>query len=292
MGDLNKRVENLAALPLVAPFVIVYGALFIFPSLQMLQMSFTNSSLTLPGDWIGFDNYLKLITDRTFGTAIRNTLVFVLMTAVPGTIIGLLLAIAVSRLNGIWRAIALAAFFLPYVLPVSTVTSMAWALTYPPFGPLSQIYYRGGNAVSIFYSVPAFLPAVGVLTIWWTAGFNVLLFVAGLKMLPEELYDAAKIDGAGRWRTFISVTWPLIWPITAVVLTIQVITQFKVFDQLYLMAANEQVAKNVVLVQYLYTVAFQQNRAGYGSTVAVGLFVIVLVASALQYQLTRIRSAK
>jgi multiple sugar transport system permease protein len=292
MGQGGKWSANLAALPLVAPFVLVYLALFIFPSLQMVAMSFSNSSLTLPGEWVGWDNYRRLLGDRVFWIAVRNTLLFVLMTAVPGTLIGLGLAVLVGRLNGFWRAAALAALFLPYVLPVSTITSIAWLLTSPGFGPLGEIYRRGGNAVAIWYNVPTFLPMVAILTIWWTAGFNVLVFLAGLKMLPQELYDAAKIDGAGRWTSFAAITWPLIWPVTVVVLTIQVITQFKVFDQVYLMTANERTEPNMVLVQYIYTIAFQRNQGGYGSAVAVGLFVIVLALSALQIQATRLRAAK
>lgn len=278
-------------MPLVAPFVIVYAALFIYPSLQMLGMSFSSASLTLPGDWVGWANYARLAGDRLFGVAIFNTLYFVLLTVIPGTLLGLVIAIAVGRLNGWWRAVALAAFFLPYVLPVSTITSIAWELTSPRGGPLGEIYTRGGNPVAIWYNSAAFLPAVAILTVWWTTGFNVLVFLAGLKMLPQELYDAAKIDGAGRWRSFVSITWPLIWPVTAIVVTIQVIAQFKVFDQVYLMVANEQ-ARNMVLVQYVYTVAFQRNQAGYASTIAVGLFVLVLAVSILQYQLLRLRGAR
>lgn len=292
MGRQDRRGENLAALPLVAPFVLVYAALFIYPSLQMLGMSFTSSSLTVPGQWVGWDNYTKLIGDKLFWSAVRNTLLFVLMTALPGTVIGLGLAMLVSRFSGFWQAVVLAALFLPYVLPVSTVSSIAWALTDPRFGPLGQIYQRGGNPVAVWYSTQLFLPGVAVLTIWWTTGFNVLVFLAGLKMLPQELFDAARIDGAGRWTSFSAITWPLIWPVTVVVLTIQVISQFKVFDQLYLMAANEQAARNGVLVQYIYNSAFQRNEGGYASAVAVGLFVIVLVLSGLQVQLTRLRGAR
>ncbi len=286
-----KLRDNLAALPLVVPFVVIYAALFIYPSLQMLGMSFSSASLTLPGEWVGLANYGKLVGDRAFGLATVNTLYFMMLTVVPGTLIGLAIAVAVARLNGWWRAAALAAFFLPYVLPVSTIASIAWELTSPGGGPLGQIYTRGGKATAIWYNVPAFLPAVSVLTIWWTTGFNVLVFLAGLKMVPQELYDAARIDGASRLRSFVSITWPLIWPVTAVVVTIQAIAQFKVFDQVYLMIANGQ-ARNMVLVQYIYTVAFQRNQAGYASTIAVGLFVLVLAVSILQYQLMRLRGAR
>lgn len=288
----GKTRANLDALPLVAPFVVVYAALFIYPSLQMVAMSLTSASLTLPGEWVGWANYDKLLRDRVFWIAVKNTLLFVLMTAVPGTLIGLGLAMLVSRLKGIWRAAALAAFFLPYVLPVTTIASIAWALTSPQFGPLGEIYHRGGNAVAIWYNIQTFLPAVAVVTLWWTVGFNVLVFLAGLKMLPPDLYEAARIDGAGRWTSFSRITWPLIWPVTVVVLTIQVIVNFKVFDQAYLMLANERTEPNMVLVQYIYTVAFTRNQGGYGSTIAVGLFVVVLGLSALQVQLVRLRGAR
>lgn len=113
MSRPAKRKDNLTALPLVAPFVLVYLALFVYPSLQMLAMSFTDSQLTKAGEWVGLENYARLIGDRKFGTAVVNTLYFVALTVVPGTAIGLGLALVVNRLRGIWQAIALAAFFIP-----------------------------------------------------------------------------------------------------------------------------------------------------------------------------------
>lgn len=124
---------------------------------------------------------------------------------------------------------------------------------------------------------------------WWTVGFNVLLFMAGLKNIPAELYEAAKLDGAGRWTQFRTITWPLIWPVTALVLTIQLIMQIKVFDQVYLLVQGGRVDASMVLVQYIYTLAFQRNQGGYAATVAVALFVIVAAVSVLQFQLLRAR---
>ena len=117
-------------------------------------------------------------------------------------------------------------------------------------------------------------------------------FLVAKGALPKELFEAARIDGAGRWVSFRYITWPLIWPVTALVLTIQLILQLKVFDQVYLMIANGRVDATMVLVQYIYTVAFQRNQGGYASTVAVALFVIVLVVAVLQFQILRFRSAK
>ncbi|RYE11243.1 MAG: sugar ABC transporter permease [Hyphomicrobiales bacterium] len=293
MGSPKRHRDNLAALPLVAPFLLVYGALFIWPALQMLALSLTNSQLTLPGEFIGFDNYVKLLGDRKFGTALVNTLYFVGLTVIPSTLLGLALAMVVHRLKGVLQAIVLACFFIPYILPVSTVTFIAWWITDTANGPLGQfVRAPNGDVQLIWRSVPLFLPAVAVLTIWWTVGFNVLIFLAGLRTLPVELYEAARLDGANRRTMFTNITWPLIWPVTALVLTIQLIIQIKVFDQVFLMVSGGRVDATMVLVQYIYTVAFQRNQGGYASTVAIALFVLVVTVALLQYQLLRLRSAK
>jgi multiple sugar transport system permease protein len=293
MGRPAKRKENLTALPLVAPFVLVYLALFIYPSLQMLAMSFTDSQLTKAGEWVGLENFARLLRDRRFGTAVVNTAYFVGLTVVPGTLIGLGLALVVNRLKGIWQATALAVFFIPYILPVSTVTSIAWWLTDTENGPLGGfVHAPNGDVALIWRNMSLFLPAVAVLTIWWTVGFSVLIFLAGLRALPHELYEAARLDGAGRWALFSQLTWPLIWPVSALVLTIQLILQIKVFDQVFLMVAGGRTDPTMVLVQYVYTVAFQRNQGGYASTVAIALFVIVAAVAAFQFQLLRLRTAK
>jgi len=293
MRKLTTSKQNLSALPLVAPFVVLYLALFVYPSLQMLTMSFTNSALTRAGEWVGLDNYAKLLRDRQFVTAIRNTLYFMALTVIPGTLIGLALALVVNRLKGLWQAVALAAFFIPYILPVSTVTSIAWWLTNTGNGPLGGfVHATNGTVIPIWRNTRLFLPAVAVLTIWWTVGFSVLIFLAGLRALPHELYEAAQLDGAGRWMMFKRLTWPLIWPITALVLTIQLILQIRVFDQVFLMVAGGPTAPTMVLVQYIYTAAFQRNQAGYASTVAVALFLIVAIVAVVQIQLLRLRGSK
>jgi multiple sugar transport system permease protein len=290
--QLRKR-DDLTALPLVAPFVVAYAALFVWPSIQMVVMSFTDGGLINIGKWVGGNNYLRLAGDRKFWVAVVNTLYFVAMTVLPGTLIGLGLAMLVNRLKGVAQAVVLAAFFLPYILPVTTVTSIAWWLTDPRIGPLGGLDHTiSGTPVSIWRNIRAFLPGVAVLTIWWSVGFNVLVFLAGLRALPHELYEAARLDGASRWASFRYLTWPLIWPVTALVLTVQLILQLKVFDQVFLMLAGGQTNATMVLVQYIYTVAFQGNQGGYGATVAVALFALVLIVSVLQFQLLRLRGAK
>ena len=120
------------------------------------------------------------------------------------------------------------------------------------------------------------MPVVALITIWWTNGFSILLFLAGLRNIPPEIYEAAELDGATRWQIFRRITWPLIWPVTVLCLTIQLILQLKIFDQVYLFSLGGRTQATMVLVQYIFEQAFQKNNGGYGATIAVALFVIVV----------------
>ena len=119
-----------------------------------------------------------------------------------------------------------------------------------------------------------------------------LLFIAGLRNISSEIYEAAELDGATRWQVFTRITWPLVWPITVLVATIQLILQLKIFDQIYLFGSGARSDSTLALVQLIYRSAFQKNQGGYGATVALVLFVIIVVVSVLQYQLLRARGDK
>jgi multiple sugar transport system permease protein len=141
----------------------------------------------------------------------------------------------------------------------------------------------------VFRTVPLFMPGVALITVWWTNGFNVLLFLAGLRAISPDIYEAAALDNAGRWTQFRRITWPLIWPVTALVFTIQLILQLKIFDQVYLFATGGRDAPTMVLVQYIYKTAFQQNHGGMGAAIATILFALIVVFSVLQFQMLRSR---
>ena len=151
---------------------------------------------------------------------------------------------------------------------------------------------NGGQALSIFRTIPLFMPAVAFVTIWWLLGFNVLLFIAGLRNISTEIYEASSLDGAGRWAQFRLITWPLIWPVTVLVFTIQLILQLKIFDQVYLFAQGGRVDATIVMVQYIYKQAFQLNKGGLAAAASVVLFALIIVVSVLQFQLLRAREAK
>lgn len=286
----SRRREILTAAVLVAPFVAIYGWLFVYPTIQMVRLSFTDAPLIGAGNWIGLDNYYQLFKDRVFGTAVWNTVYFVVLTVVPGTAAALSIALMVSRLRGWTQSIILAAFFLPYVLPV-TVVYVIWDWMFNvQYGVLQYILTPiMGQPVNVWRRLPWLLPMVALITVWWTNGLSILLFLAGLRNIPAEIYEAAELEGANRWQVFQSITWPLIWPVTALCLTIQLILQMKIFDQVYLFSMGGRTQATMVLVQYIFDQGFVHNKGGYAATIAVALFVIVIALSVLQFQALRAR---
>ena len=290
----SRRPEIITTLILLVPFLVVYGVLFVYPTIRMVFLTFTDSPLIGAGTWVGLSNYIRLFSDKLFSGSVWNTFYFVLLSVIPSTILGLLIALGVNRLKGWTQSAVLAAFFLPYILPVSVVFRIwGWMLD-SQFGiyqyPIT--FFTGQQNIPIFRTLWMFMPAVAFITVWWLIGFNILLFVAGLRNISREIYEASELDGATRWQQFTRITWPLIWPITVLVATIQLILQLKIFDQVYLFAIGGRIDATMTMVQLIYRTAFQKNQGGYGATVAFVLFVLIVVVSVLQYQLLRVKRQK
>jgi multiple sugar transport system permease protein len=289
----NRRTDLLIAAVLVAPFVAIYALVFIYPTIQMFLLSFTDAPLIGAGQWVGIENYTRLDNDPRFKTSLWNTAYFVLMTVAPGTLIALLISLGVVRLSGRLQAAVLALFFLPYILPVSVVYLIwDWVLNFQFGVAMHVLDSLGIKRVPVFKSRTWFMPAVAWVTIWWTAGFSILLFLAGLRAIPSEIYEAASLDNSGGWTTFRRITWPLLWPVTMLVFTIQLILQLKIFDQVYLFSVGGRPNENLVLVYYIFQRAFQMDQGGRAAAVAVTLFVIIVVVAVLNYQLQRISGVK
>ncbi len=268
---------------LVAPFMILYLVFFIFPTLRVFQLSFTDAPLIGGGNFIGLENYKRLMGDFLFWKSLRNTGYFVLLTVIPNTLFGLMFALMVVRLKR-FRSLALAAFFLPNMLTVSVVTIIWQWLLNSQFGVFNLLL---DSKFAVFSSPDWAMPMIAFITIWWTVGFNMLLFIAGLQAIPKEYYEAASIDGATGNQIFFGITWPLLWPITALVLTLQLIAQLKIFDQVWLTTRGGPFNSTIVMLQFVYREAFQNFRGGYASAISIVLFLIIMVASVLQFWILR-----
>jgi multiple sugar transport system permease protein len=285
----KRRKSHLTALALVAPFCITFAIFFAYPTFKLVQLSFTDAPLIGEGNWIGLDNYRRLLADRLFYTSLWNNAYFILLTVIPTTAIALGIALIINTLSGRWQALIMVMFFFPYILPVSVVTQIwTWMLDFQ-YGILQGVItFFFGKPVAVFKNPYWVMPIIALVTIWWTNGFNVLLFLAGLRNIPDDLYEAAKLDGATPFQRFTRVTWPLLWPITAMVLTLQLILQLKIFDQVYLLSKGGPFNSSYVLLMQVYREAFQLNKGGYASAIAIVLFVVIVVFSVLQFQLLRV----
>ncbi|MBV8141331.1 MAG: sugar ABC transporter permease [Verrucomicrobia bacterium] len=272
----------------VVPFLFFYCSFLVYPAIQVAYLSLTNSDIAGQGRFVGISNYVELAHDGDFWASVWHTIYFILLTVVPNTLVGFFFALLVVRLKRL-RLAVLSAFFLPYVLPVSVVTTTALWLLDANFGIISYVF----GAQTAYFADPTWaMPGVAVVTIWWTVGFNMLLFIAGLHNIPIDLYEAASLDGANAVKRFFFITCPLIWPVTSLVLVLQLILQFKIFDQVYLLTLGGPYNSTMVVLLYMYREAFQQNRGGYAATVAIALVLVIVVVSALQFRLLNVRRTK
>ncbi len=278
---------------LIVPFLAIYGLIFIYPTISMFLLSFTDAPLIGSGSFVGLSNYARLFHDPRLLVALWNTAYFVILSVVPGTAAALLIALAIQRLSGRLQAAVLALFFLPFILPVSVVYLLwDWVLNYQFGIAMHLLDALGIPRVPVFKTVTWFMPAVAFVTIWWTCGFSLLVFLAGLRAIPAEIYEAAALDNTGRWKTFRRITWPLLWPVTALVLTIQLILQLKIFDQVYLFSIGGRPNDTIVMVQYVFQMAFVNDHGGRAAAIAVTLFMIVIVVTFMQFIVMRRVSAR
>ncbi len=272
----------------VGPFLLFYCLFLIYPAFQVGWLSLTNSDIAGQGRFIGLANYFELAHDADFWASIWHTIYFILLTVVPNTLVGFLFALLVVRLRRL-RLAVLSAFFLPYILPVSVVTTASLWLLDANFGIVNYVI---ASQIAFFADPFWAMPGVALVTIWWTVGFNMLLFIAGLQNIPIDLYEAAALDGANTLHRFLFITCPLIWPVTSLVLVLQLILQFKIFDQVYLLTFGGPYNSTMVVLFYMYRQAFQQNRGGYAAAVAIVLVAVIIIVSALQFKLLNRRRAK
>lgn len=277
----------LHAAAMLAPFTLAYGLFFLWPAVQTLLLSFTQSSTTATTGFVGLANYIELFGDADFWSSLLQTLYFCLLTVLPLTAMGLLAALLVERMHR-GKALVQAAFFLPYVLPVGVMTLIAGWMLHPNFGVINYVF----ESQTAWLSDPVWaMPMVGIATLWWTVGFNMLFFMAGLRNIPADIYEAAGLDGASGFTLFRYMTWPQLMPVTIMVLLLQLIGSLKVFSQPFIMTGGGPFNSTRVVLHYMYETGFVNDNAGYASAIAVVFMVVVLLVSAVQNWLLRGRHA-
>ncbi len=272
-------------------FLLPYLSFFVLfrlgPAIAGMGVSFTNWAIVGTPQWVGLANYEAMTRDPRLADAVTNTLFFVGLTVPLLVILGLALALFLNQpMRG--RALGRVAVFTPYVL-MSTVVGVIWTwLLEKDFG-LINVYLDQLGLGKVPWLVDRNTAMYGIVltTVWWTVGYNVVLFLAGLQDIPAELYEAARIDGANAWQLLRRITLPLLAPTTFLVLLLTIINSFQVFDQVYVMTSGGPGTATLTLVQYVYTAAFQFRKMGYGAAIACLLFAILIVFALVQTRVYR-----
>ena len=268
----------------LAPTLIGLAVLSAGPILATLGLSLTKWDMLTPPQIAGLDNYGRLLGDDRFQKALRNTLFYTLVSVPLGLVFALGLATALNRqIRGI--AWIRTAYFLPLVTS-ATAIALVWLWIYSPAGPLNDILRAFGIAPQRWVADPTLaMPSILAMSIWQGLPANVIIFLAGLQGVPVEYYDAASVDGAGRWARFRRITLPLLTPSIFFTGILALIGAFQVFDQVYVMANPGKPGEaTITLVYFIYENGFRNFKMGYAAAGSWVMFLIVAVATVVYFR--------
>jgi multiple sugar transport system permease protein len=267
----------------VAPALLLMGLFVIVPAVWGICLSFTQFDGIRPPRFIGVENYARLMDDELVGSTLLNTAIFVVLTLPTSLFLSLMVALALHQKWFVGRSWMRGIYFLPNVTSLAAVAFVwEWILN-PEYG-LANAALRGLGMKGLgWLGDPALaMPTVAGVSVWHGLGFGVLIYLAGLRSIPEEVYEASKLDGAGFWQGFRHVTWPLLMPTTMFLTIMGVIGGFQVFQSVYIMTGGGPLDRTRVYLFYLWQSAFQTLEMGYASAMAVLLFAIVMILTLAQ----------
>jgi len=280
--------EELAFWLFISPWLIGFIVFSAGPIVASMGISLTEYSILQPPTFIGLENYRQLFNDELFYKAVFNTIYYVGVSVPLGVTLAFLMAIALNqKLRGqTWfRTI----FYLPSVVSGIAVALLWGWLLNPDFGLINYLLSLVGiQGPKWLYSTTWAMPSIILMSLWGVGG-SMVVFLAGLQGIPEHLYEAAELDGAGEWGKFWNVTVPMISPVIFFNMIVTIIFAFQIFDQVYIMTNGRGGPANATLVYvlYLYRQGFEYFKMGYASALALILFLIVLGITVFQFGVAR-----
>ncbi|MBT2692566.1 sugar ABC transporter permease [Bacillus sp. ISL-55] len=283
--------QNKALYFFVLPGLILYSIFFIYPTLSAIFYSLTDwDGLTADYNFVGVENYINIFTnDSIFVKAFSNNIKFMLFVVIFQTAFSLLFAIYLvknTKTNVFLRAL----YFFPTILS-SVSVAFIWSFIYDPnLGILNTILgklnlevlsqnWLGDQDIAIF--------SIAVVQVWMHTGQMLIIFVAGLQNIPEDLYEVAKIEGASRWQSFRFVTWPMVAPAATIVVAYTTIQSFKAFDLIYAMTRGGPNYSTEILATFIYSTAFRSFKFGYASAASVIFMIVIAIITIIQFKVLR-----
>ncbi|WIB67484.1 sugar ABC transporter permease [Curtobacterium sp. MCBD17_035] len=289
------RQDGRKAWLFLAPFGLFYLAFLLGPTVWMIITSFFNTSTVHAGlgSFAGFANYGEMLTRADFWSALWHTLQFTIYTTPPLVILAFVFAVLTNRIRrGQW--FFRLAFFLPYILPSATI-SLIWVFIFTPgtgLWALGESWLGITPGAGVLASPKTAMIGIALATVWWTLGFNFVLYLAGLQEIPRELYEAAAVDGASNWQQIRSITLPLLGRTTTLVILLQIIASLKIFDQVYLMTSGGPGISTQVALGLITNTGFTDNRIGAASAASVLLFIVIVAIAVIRQVIDRSAARK
>ena len=270
--------EKFSAYLFMIPAVTMVILFLLIPAGYTVIVSLTNwDGLSAPR-FIGWGNYLRFVQDQVFITSLKNTVIWVLFTLALSVLLGLLIAYFVNRVK--FASLFKAVFYIPLTISAVT-TGLIWLWMYSPdLGVINNLLTGLGlSGRSWLSEVPLNTYSMIISWTWKTVGMNMVIFLIGLQAIPTEPVEACKIDGATEWQTFLHVVFPMLRPITTVVVSMSLINSFNIFDIIYVMTGGGPYRSSETLAISMFRESFVLFHMGYGASIAIFLSAIVLFIS-------------
>lgn len=286
-GGRTRREPRVAPWLFIAPSLVLFAFFAFAPILVAVVLSFEDVQVLGGGTWVGTENYQTMFTKALFWTSVKNTVVFTLGTVPTSAGLGLLLAILLNRrLPG--RGLTRSLYFLPMVVSgVAVSLVMTWIFN-EDNGIVNAFLHEVGLPRISWFSSPRWAMTTVILAVvWGRIGFCMVTYLAALQGINPSLLEAAEIDGAGAWRRFTQVVWPLLSPTTYMLIVLNVVFSLQAFDVIYVMTGGGPGFSTTVLVQYIFRSAFTDGTMGYASAVGVVLVIALLLLTLLRNRLAR-----
>lgn len=285
MKKQSFSINNRDGFLFILPAFIFYFGFILFPLYNVFKSSlFSINTLSQESTFIGFQNFVTMFTDKTFIRSLANTSIYTIAIIVLINVFAIVFAIIIDR--GIIKGnyFLRVVFFIPAILPTVLIGS-TFKRIFAPFGALNMIFKGLGlnSLVRTWLGVPTLaMSAVILTTVWQSAGWNLVIYFARLREIPNELYESAEIDGANPWQIIRFIKLPLLKSTVTILVVLNIIGGFKVFDLIYVMTSGGPAHKTEVLTSYLYYQAFNFHKYGYASAVAVIMMLLMLFFSWLR----------
>ncbi|MER5224927.1 carbohydrate ABC transporter permease [Streptomyces flaveus] len=282
----RPRGDGALAAVFIAPAMLGFLVFLLWPTLRGIWLSFTRYNLLTPAEFVGLDNYVRMVNDPIFWDSLWVTVEYVVLNIGVQTVAALAIAVLLQRLtqSSLLRGIVLT----PYLMS-NVVAGLVWLwMLDTQLGIGNEIISGlGVDRIPFLADETWAIPTIALINVWRHVGYTALLLFAGLQAIPNDMYEAARVDGASEWRMFWRITMPLLRPVLAVVLIMTVIGSFQVFDTVAVTTAGGPANATNVLQYYIYGSAFGRFQFGYASAMSVALLVVLSAITVLQYRLTR-----